>query len=139
AGVAKALLGKAVLPDDLPFVTGSIGLLGTRPSWEMMQNCDTLFLIGTSFPYSEFLPKEGQARGVQIDIRPRNLSLRYPVEVPLCGDSKETLRALLPLLEDKTDRKWRARIEEWVREWWTVLERRAMNEAEPINPQRVFW
>ncbi len=139
AGVAKALLGKAVVPDDLPFVTGSIGLLGTRPSWEMMQNCDTLFMIGTSFPYSEFLPKEGQARGVQIDIRPRNLSLRYPMEVALCGDSKETLRALLPLLERKTDRKWRAKIEEWVREWWTVLERRAMSDAEPINPQRVFW
>lgn len=139
AGVAKALLGKAVLPDDLPFVTGAIGLLGTRPSWEMMQNCDTLFMIGTSFPYSEFLPKEGQARGVQIDIRPRNLSLRYPMEVALCGDSKETLRALLPLLQPKTDRKWRANIEEWVQEWWAVLERRAMSDAEPINPQRVFW
>jgi len=139
AGVAKALLGKAVLPDDLPFVTGAIGLLGTRPSWEMMQNCDTLFMIGTSFPYSEFLPKEGQARGVQIDIRPRNLSLRYPMEVALCGDSKETLQALLPLLEPKTDRKWRAKIEEWVQEWWAVLERRAMSDAEPINPQRVFW
>ena len=139
AGVAKALLGKAVLPDDLPFVTGAIGLLGTRPSWEMMQNCDTLFMIGTSFPYSEFLPKEGQARGVQIDIRPRNLSLRYPMEVALCGDSKETLRLLLPLLEPKTDRKWRAKIEEWVQEWWAVLERRAMSDAEPINPQRVFW
>ena len=139
AGVAKALLGKAVLPDDLPFVTGAIGLLGTRPSWEMMQNCDTLFMIGTSFPYSEFLPKEGQARGVQIDIRPRNLSLRYPMDVALCGDSKKTLRLLLPLLEPKTDRKWRAKIEEWVQEWWAVLERRAMSDAEPINPQRVFW
>src|SRR5690606_17766836 len=139
AGVAKALLGKAVLPDDLPFVTGAIGLLGTRPSWEMMQNCDTLFMIGTSFPYSEFLPKEGQARGVQIDIRPRNLTLRYPMEVALCGGSKETLQALLPLLEPKTDRKWRAKIGEWVQGWWAVLERRAMSDAEPINPQRVFW
>ncbi len=139
AGVAKALLGKAVLPDDLPWVTGSIGLLGTRPSWELMMKCDTLLMIGSSFPYSEFLPKEGQARGVQIDIRPRNLSLRYPMEVNLCGDSKETLQALLPLLEHKTDRKWREEVEDGVRHWWEVLERRAMNEAEPINPQRVFW
>jgi len=104
-----------------------------------MMECDTLFMIGTSFPYAEFLPKEGQARGVQIDIRPRNLSLRYPMEVALCGDSRETLRALLPLLEPKVDRRWRERIEAWNREWWTVLERRAMNEAEPINPQFVFW
>jgi len=139
AGVAKALLGKAVLPDDLPYVTGAIGLLGTKPSWDLMMECDTLFMIGTSFPYAEFLPKEGQARGVQIDIRPRNLSLRYPMEVALCGDSRETLRALLPLLEPKVDRRWRERIEAWNREWWTVLERRAMNEAEPINPQFVFW
>jgi pyruvate dehydrogenase (quinone) len=139
AGVAKALLGKAVLPDDLPWVTGAIGLLGTKPSWDLMMECDTLFMIGTSFPYAEFLPKEGQARGVQIDIRPRNLSLRYPMEVALCGDSRETLRALLPLLEPKVDRRWRERIEAWNREWWTVLERRAMNEAEPINPQFVFW
>jgi pyruvate dehydrogenase (quinone) len=139
AGVAKALLGKAVLPDDLPYVTGAIGLLGTKPSWDLMMECDTLFMIGTSFPYAEFLPKEGQARGVQIDIRPRNLSLRYPMEVALCGDSRETLRALLPLLESKVDRRWRERIEAWNREWWTVLERRAMNEAEPINPQFVFW
>jgi pyruvate dehydrogenase (quinone) len=139
AGVAKALLGKAVLPDDLPYVTGSIGLLGTKPSWDLMMECDTLFMVGTSFPYAEFLPKEGQARGVQIDIRPRNLSLRYPMEVALCGDSRETLRALLPLLEPKVDRGWREQIEAWNREWWTVLERRAMNEAEPINPQRVFW
>lgn len=139
AGVAKALLGKAVLPDDLPWVTGSIGLLGTRPSWELMMNCDTLLMIGTSFPYAEFLPKEGRARGVQIDIRPRNLNLRYPMEVALCGDSKETLQLLLPLLEHKTDRQWREQVESWVREWWTVLERRAMDDAEPLNPQRVFW
>ncbi|HWV58239.1 MAG TPA: thiamine pyrophosphate-requiring protein [Longimicrobiales bacterium] len=139
AGVAKALLGKAVLPDDLPWVTGSIGLLGTRPSWNLMMKCDTLLMIGTSFPYSEFLPKEGQARGVQIDIRPRNLSLRYPMDVVLCGDAKETLTELLPLLEPKKDGKWRGQIEDWVRDWWTVLERRAMNEAESINPQRVFW
>jgi pyruvate dehydrogenase (quinone) len=139
AGVAKALLGRALLPDDLSYVTGSIGLLGTKPSDDMMMECDTFFMIGTSFPYAEFLPKEGQARGVQIDIRARNLSLRYPMDVPLQGDTKQTLRALIPLLQRKTDRSWRERIEENVREWWRVLEARAMNSADPINPQRVFW
>ncbi len=98
AGVAKALLGKAAVPDDLPFVTGSIGLLGTKPSWDLMSGCDTLLMIGSGFPYSEFLPKEGQARGVQIDIDPRMLNLRYPMEVGLVGDSRETLRALIPLI-----------------------------------------
>ncbi|HEX3766515.1 MAG TPA: thiamine pyrophosphate-requiring protein [Kofleriaceae bacterium] len=139
AGVAKALLGKAVLPDNLPFVTGAIGLLGTEPSDKMMQRCDTLFMIGSSFPYIEFLPKEGQARGVQIDIAPRMLSLRYPMEVSLHGDTAETLRVLLPLLQRKTDRRWRADIEGWVADWWRVMEARAMEPAEPINPQRVFW
>ena len=139
AGVAKALLGKAVLSDDLPFVTGSIGLLGTKPSWEMMKKCDTLFMIGSSFPYSEFLPKEGQARGVQIDIDGRMLSIRYPMEVNLMGDSVETLRELIPLLETKNDRSWRKEIEKGMTEWWKVLEVRAMQDAEPINPQRVFW
>ena len=139
AGVAKALLGKAALPDDLPYVTGSIGLLGTTPSWEMMTSCDTLLMVGSGFPYSEFLPAEGQARGVQIDIDGRMLSLRYPMEVNLVGDSKETLRALMPFLMRKTDRGWRSRIETSVARWWQVLEARAMNEAKPINPQRVFW
>ncbi len=139
AGVAKALLGKAVLPDSLPYVTGAIGLLGTKPSWDMMQQCDTLFMIGTSFPYSEFLPKEGQARGVQIDIDGRMLSLRYPMEVNLVGDSAETLRALLPLLETKTDRSWRQQIEANIADWWKVVEARAMTDADPLNPQRVFW
>src|SRR4051812_44500468 len=101
-GVAKALLGKAVLADDLPFVTGSIGLLGTRPSWEMMENCDTLLMVGTTFPYSEFLPQDGQARAVQIDLAPRNMSMRYPTEVNLVGDSAEVLSRLLPLLNRKT-------------------------------------
>ena len=104
AGVAKALLGKAALPDDLPWVTGSIGMLGTKPSYEMMMDCDTLLMIGSGFPYSEFLPKEGKARGVQIDIEPDMLSLRYPMEVNLVGDAAETLRALLPLLEQKARR-----------------------------------
>ncbi|MDX2080884.1 MAG: thiamine pyrophosphate-requiring protein [Terrimicrobiaceae bacterium] len=139
AGVAKALLGKAALPDELPFVTGSIGLLGTQPSWEMMNHCDTLLMVGSSFPYSEFLPKEGQARGVQIDIDGRMLSLRYPMEVPLSGDSAETLRALIPLLERKSDRTWREKIESGIQEWWNTLEAQAMKDADPINPQRVFW
>ena len=139
AGVAKALLGKAALPDDLPWVTGSIGLLGTKPSWEMMSECDTLLMIGSGFPYSEFLPKEGQARGVQIDLKPDMLSLRYPMEVNLTGDSRETLRALLPMLEEKTDRSWRTTIEKNVAAWWKVLEERAMQSAQPVNPQRVAW
>ena len=139
AGVAKALLGRAALPDELPFVTGSIGLLGTKPSWEMMQDCDTLLMVGTSFPYSEFLPKEGQARCVQIDIDQRMLSLRYPADVCLGGDAKETLDALIPLLNSKTDRSWRDKIEKSVAEWWKVLQARAMNDAQPLNPQRVFW
>lgn len=139
AGVAKALLGRAALPDDLSFVTGSIGLLGTKPSWELMSDCDTLLMIGTTFPYSEFLPKEGQAKCVQIDIDQRMLSLRYPADVCLAGDAKETLDALLPLLRRKEDRSWREKIEKAVAEWWKVLEARAMNEAHPLNPQRVFW
>jgi len=139
AGVAKALLGKAALPDDLPWVTGSIGLLGTKPSWEMMSDCDTFFMIGSGFPYSEFLPKEGQARGVQIDIEPEMLSIRYPMEVNLCGETKSTLRALLPLIEEKKDRSWRQKIEKSVAEWWKVLEARAMTSANPVNPQRVVW
>ncbi|MGE5469045.1 MAG: thiamine pyrophosphate-requiring protein [Ignavibacteria bacterium] len=139
AGVAKALLGKAAVPDDLPFVTGSIGLLGTKPSWDMMMDCDTLLMVGSAFPYSEFLPDEGQARGVQIDIDPRMLNLRYPMEIGLVGDAKETLRALLPLLDQRTDRSWRDGIERGVARWWRVLEGRAMNSAHPINPQRVFW
>jgi len=139
AGIAKALLGKAAVPDDLPFVTGSIGLLGTEPSWEMMEGCDTLLMVGSAFPYSEFLPAEGQARGVQIDIDGRMLSLRYPMEMNLVGDAKATLRALLPLLQRKTDRAWRETIEKNVAHWWRVLEARAMVDAKPINPQRVFW
>ncbi len=139
AGVAKALLGKAALPDTLPWVTGSIGLLGTKPSYELMMECDTLLMIGSGFPYSEFLPKEGQARGVQIDLAPDMLSLRYPMEVNLVGDAAETLRALLPLLEAKSDTKWRDKIEDSVGKWWKTLEDRAMVGADPINPQRVAW
>ena len=139
AGVAKALLGKAVLPDELPYVTGAIGLLGTEPSWELMNHCDTLLMIGSGFPYAEFLPKEGQARGVQIDLDPGMLGLRYPMEVNLVGDSAQTLRALLPLLQRKTDRYWPERIARWNESWWKTLEDRALQPAYPVNPQRVFW
>ena len=139
AGVAKALLGKAVLPDDLSYVTGSLGLLGTKPSWDLMKECDTLLMVGSAFPYSEFLPKPGDARGVQIDINGANLSLRYPMEYSLIGDSKETLAALLPLLKQNTHDSWRHRIERNVKSWWKTLEERAMMAAEPINPQRIFW
>ena len=139
AGVAKALLGKAVLPDELSYCTGPIGLLGSKPSWDMMTECDTLLMVGSSFPYSEFLPKEGQARGVQIEIDPKMVSIRYPMEVNLIGDSAETLRALVPLLDRKQDRSWREKIESNIKDWWKVLEARAMNSADPINPERVFW
>lgn len=139
AGVAKALLGKAAVPDDLPWVTGSIGLLGTEPSYKLMTECDTLLMIGSGFPYSEFLPKEGQARGVQIDLQPDMLSLRYPMEVNLVGDAAETLAALLPLLTRKTQRKWRKKVEGWRASWEKNLEKRALAKAKPINPQRVVY
>ncbi len=139
AGAAKALLGKAALPDDLAWVTGSIGLLGTEPSWDLMRDCDTLLVVGSGFPYSEFLPEEGDAKGVQIDIRPDMLSLRYPMEVNLVGDARETLQALLPLLKQKQDLFWRKEIETSVGKWWRTLEARAHVEANPVNPQRVVW
>jgi pyruvate dehydrogenase (quinone) len=139
AGAAKALLGKAALPDDLPWVTGSIGLLGTKPSYDLMNECDTLLMIGSGFPYAEFLPKEGQAKGIQIDLDPGMLSLRYPMEVNLVGDSAETLRALLPMLKQKSESSWRKKIEGWTTTWWEMLEGRALAEANPINPQRVTW
>ena len=139
AGVAKALLGKSVLPDDLPFVTGCIGLLGTRPSSDLMNGCDTLLMIGTGFPWSEFLPRSGAARAVQIDVDPAMLSLRYPCEVNLHGSAKETLQALLPMLERKQGRGWRDQIEGWMKEWWEALEARAKTKAHPVNPQRVVW
>jgi pyruvate dehydrogenase (quinone) len=139
AGIAKALLGKASVPDDLPFVTGCGGWLGTRASNQMMQQCDTLLMVGTSFPYTEFLPEEGQARGVQIDIAPENVALRYPMEVALIGDSVETLRALLPLLRERSGDSWRRTIEDNVRSWWEEVERHARADAEPVNPQLPFW
>lgn len=141
AGAAKALLGKAALPDDLPWVTGSIGLLGTKPSYELMTECDTLLVVGSGFPYSEFLPKEGQARGVQIDLKADMLSLRYPMEVNLVGDSAETLRALLPLLNERRDTVWRDRIAKWNHDWHDTLAARAAAKASAgrgVNPQRAF-
>lgn len=139
AGCAKALLGKAVLPDDLPWVTGSIGLLGTEPSYKLMTECDTLLMVGSAFPYSEFLPEEGAARGVQIDIDASMLSIRFPMEVGLVGDAAETLRALLPRLRQRPASDWRKTIEASVRDWWKTLEDRARQPAEPVNPQRVTW
>jgi pyruvate dehydrogenase (quinone) len=138
AGVAKSWLGKAVLPDELPWCTGNIGLLGTRPSYDMMQDCDTLLVVGSSFPYAEFYPPKGHAKGIQIDRDGRMLSLRYPMSVNLKGDAKETLHALMPLLDRKRNRGWREKIVENVRDWWKVIDARAMNDANPINPQRVF-
>jgi pyruvate dehydrogenase (quinone) len=138
AGVAKALNGRAALPDDLPFVTGSIGLLGSMPSDEMMQGCDTFLMIGSSFPYSEWLPEPGQARGVEIEIDGRLVGIRYPMEVNLVGDARETLLELIPQLERKQDRSWRQEIESNVERWWKILKQQAHLEAEPINPQLVF-
>jgi pyruvate dehydrogenase (quinone) len=138
AGAARALNGRAVLPDDLPWVTGSIGLLGTKPSYDLMEGCDTLFMIGSSFPYSEWLPEPGQARGVQIDIDARLIGQRYPMEVNLVGDAGDTLRALIPLLHRKEDRSWREEIAAGVERWWKILDDQAHQPAEPINPQLVF-
>jgi pyruvate dehydrogenase (quinone) len=139
AGIAKALLGRAAVPDDLPFVTGSIGLLGTRPTYELMRECDTLLMVGSSFPYAEWLPRVGQARGVQIDLDGRMIGLRYPMEANLVGDARETLRGLLPHLHPKRDGAWRKRIEAAVEDWWELVEDRAQLDVEGVNPQRVVW
>jgi pyruvate dehydrogenase (quinone) len=139
AGIAKALLGRAAVPDDLPFVTGPIGLLGSRPSHEMVMGCDTLLMVGTSFPYAEWLPEEGSCRAVQIDIDGRMIGSRYPIDAQLIGDSAETLRALLPLLGEVEDRSWQAWIESQVAEWWRVMDDRAHMDADPMNPERVAW
>ncbi|HEY7044301.1 MAG TPA: thiamine pyrophosphate-requiring protein [Nocardioidaceae bacterium] len=138
AGVAKALLGKDVLSDELPYVTGSIGLLGTRPSYQMMSDCDTLLTVGSSFPYTQFMPGLDQARGVQIDIDPSLIGMRYPYEVNLVGDAAATLAALIPLLEKKDDRSWRDTIEHNVAQWWETMAAEAMVEADPLNPMRIF-
>ncbi len=138
AGVAKALLGREVLPDGLPFVTGPIGLLGTMPSDEMVMNCDTFLMIGTSFPYAEWLPDEGSARGVEINIDGSLIGMRYPVEAHLVGDSRETLRQLIPLLRRKEDRSWREAIEKNVRTWDRIMTDRAgQSFGGLVNPQAV--
>jgi pyruvate dehydrogenase (quinone) len=140
AGVAKALLGKAAVPDDVPYCTGSIGLLGTKPSWDMMQDADTLLMVGSSFPYSEFLPTTGQARAVQIDLSPRMLSIRYPMELALVGDAKDTLSELLPMLHRKSDRSWQESITGHVEQWWAEMD----DLGQPsdldgrLRPQGVF-
>ncbi|OBB01332.1 thiamine pyrophosphate-requiring protein [Mycobacteriaceae bacterium 1482268.1] len=139
AGVAKALLGKDVLPDDLPYVTGSIGLLGTRPSYEMMRDCDTLLIVGSNFPYSQFLPDYGAARAVQIDVDGSGIGMRYPTELNIVADAKAALAALIPHLRPKADSSWRAGVERNVARWWEVLERQSMLTAKPVNPMRVAW
>ena len=138
AGVAKALLGKDVLPDDLPYVTGAIGLLGTRPSYELMRDCDTLLTVGSSFPYTQFMPEFGQARGVQIDTDAKYIGMRYPYEVNLVGDAAKTLQALIPQITYKKERTWRDTVEENVARWWETMHDEAMVEADPINPMRLF-
>ena len=138
AGVAKALLGKDVLSDELPYVTGAIGLLGTRPSYEMMRGCDTLLTIGSNFPYTQFLPALDQARAIQIDINGRQIGMRYPYELNIVGDAASTLRAILPLLKGKEDRGWRESIESNVASWWKTMAGEAGVGADPVNPMRVF-
>jgi pyruvate dehydrogenase (quinone) len=138
AGVAKPLLGKDVLSDELPYVTGSIGLLGTRPSYEMMMHCDTLLTVGSSFPYTQFMPEFGQARAVQIDIDGKFIGMRYPYEVNLVGDAAATLRALIPQLRRKEDRSWREAIEAGVAKWWESMHAEADVAADPVNPMLLF-
>ncbi len=138
AGAAKALLGKDVLSDELPWVTGSIGLLGTRPSYEMMRECDTLLTVGSSFPYTQFMPEFGQCRSVQIDVDGRFIGMRYPYEINLVADAKSALRALIPLLRRKEDRSWREGIEKNVARWWETMDKEAMVSTERVNPLRLF-
>jgi pyruvate dehydrogenase (quinone) len=137
AGIVTALLGKAAVPGDVPYHTQQLGLLGSKPSYEMMQDCDTLLMVGSNFPYAEFLPPTGQARGVQIDLLPRNLGLRYPMELNLCGDAATTLAALLPLLHDH-DKAWQESIAGSMRDWEVSVEAAAKVKADPINPRWVF-
>ena len=139
APIVKALLGKATVPDDSPYTTGGIGLLGTKPSQEAMEDCDTLLMVGTSFPYIEFMPKPGQARGVQIELDPKRIGLRYPVEVGLVGNSCNTLRELIPLLKRKEDRKFLQVAQAGMKDWWEVMEKRATRHDKPMKPQVVAW
>ena len=139
APIIKALLGKAAVPDDSPYTTGAIGLLGTKPSQEALEECDTILMVGTSFPYIEFLPKPGQARGVQIDLDPARIGLRYPVEVGLVGDSSDTLAALLPSLDRKEDRSFLDRAQAGMKKWWSLMEEVGSRKDKPMKPQVVAW
>jgi pyruvate dehydrogenase (quinone)/pyruvate oxidase len=139
APIVKALLGKAAVPDDSPYTTGGIGLLGTKPSQEAMEDCDTLLMVGSSFPYIEFMPKPDQARGVQIELDPKRIGLRYPVEVGLVGDSRNTLRELIPLLKRKQDRSFLQAAQAGMKDWWEVMEKRATRRDKPMKPQVVAW
>jgi pyruvate dehydrogenase (quinone) len=137
APIVKALLGKAAVPDDSPYTTGTIGLLGTRPSQNVMEHCDTLLMVGTSFPYIEFLPKPGDAKGVQIEADPKRIGLRYPVEVGLLGDSRRVLRELLPHLKRKQDRSFLEKAQEEMNGWRKTMEERASREEKPMKPQVI--
>lgn len=139
APIVKALLGKACVPDDSPYTTGGIGLLGTAASQDAIENCDTLFLIGTSFPYIEFYPKPGKARAVQIDLDPARIGLRYPVEVGLAGDARNTLKVLLPLLKRKQDRSFLESAQKAMKDWRELMDERASREDKPMKPQVVAW
>ena len=139
APIVKALLGKAAVPDDSPYTTGGIGLLGTKPSQEVMEDCDTLLIVGSSFPYIEFMPKPGQAKGIQIELDPKRIGLRYPVEVGLVGDSRNTLRELIPLLKRKEDRKFLQAAQAGMKDWWEPMEKRATRQDKPMKPQVVAW
>ncbi len=139
APIVKALLGKAAVPDDSPYTTGSIGLLGTRPSQEVMEECDTIFIVGSAFPYIEYMPKPDQARGVQIDRDPQQIGLRYPVEVGLVGDSRRILQALFPLLKRNSNRKFLEKAQSGMKDWWQIMEERGTRRDKPMNPQVVAW
>src|SRR5687767_5329968 len=139
APIVKALLGKAAVPDDSPYTTGQIGLLGTLPSQEAMEHCDTLLMVGTSFPYIEFLPKPGQARAVQIELDPARMGGRYPIEVGLVGDSRRTLDALLPLLQDHDDRRFLEEAQAGMQKWWQLMEERGTRPDVPMKPQVIAW
>jgi len=139
APIAKPLLGKAAVPDDSPYTTGSIGLLGTAPTYTAVDECDTLFMIGTSFPYIEFLPKPGQAKCVQIDTNPSHIALRYPVDVGLVGDSKKSLQELLPMLKHKQDRSFLKQAQDGMKEWWSYMEKLGTAPGKPMKPQVVAW
>jgi pyruvate dehydrogenase (quinone) len=139
APIVKPLLGKAVVPDDSPYTTGGLGLLGTAPSQNVLEHCDTLIMIGTSFPYIEFLPKPGQAKSIQIDASAQRIGLRYPVDVGLVGDSKKTLLLLLPLLKRNEDRSFLEKAQKEMRDWREVLKREGTHLAMPMKPQVVGW